>query len=107
MSKQAFCTILHIQVSLLDYRTSIPFGGRAMRLKRTLILSAALVILAFAAAVPAGAQGGRQVWAFYMGFWTGNGWGSSPEVMDDQPSIGLYDSRDPGVGGMQIDQAKG
>jgi hypothetical protein len=41
-----------------------------------------------------------------MGFWTGNGWGSSPEVMDDQPAIGLYDSRDPGVGGLQIDQAK-
>lgn len=78
-----------------------------MRLKRTLILSAALTLLAFAVALPAGAQGGRQVWAFYMGFWTGNGWGSSPEVMDDQPAIGLYDSRDPGVGGLQIDQAKG
>ena len=78
-----------------------------MHLKRMLILIAALVVLAFAVAMPAGAQGGRQVWAFYMGFWTGNGWGSSPEVMDDQPSIGLYDSRDPGVGGLQIDQAKG
>ncbi len=78
-----------------------------MRLKRTLILSAALVLLTFAIALPVGAQGGRQVWAFYMGFWTGNGWGSSPELMDDQPSIGLYDSRDPGVGGLQIDQAKG
>jgi hypothetical protein len=78
-----------------------------MRLIRTFILSAALMLLAFAVAVPANAQGGRQVWAFYMGFWTGNGWGSSPEVMDDQPSIGLYDSRDAGVGGLQIDQAKG
>lgn len=71
-------------------------------------LSIAVVLmgLLFVAGVPSQAQSGRQVWAFYMGFWTGNGWGSSPEVMDDQPAIGLYDSRDPGVAGMQIDQAK-
>lgn len=67
---------------------------------------AVLIGLLSLAVLPAQAQGGRQVWAFYMGFWLGGGWGTSPEVMSDQPLLGLYDSRDTGVAGTQIDQAK-
>lgn len=53
------------------------------------------------------AQSGRQVWAFYMGFWVGNdSWGFQADVLDDYPAIGTYDSRDGGVAGTQIDQAK-
>jgi hypothetical protein len=67
---------------------------------------AILALMLIVSAAPISAQSGKQVWAFYMGFWLGNGWGNSPEVMDDQPAIGLYDSRDPGVAGTQIDQAQ-
>ena len=53
------------------------------------------------------AQSGRQVWAFYMGFWAGaDSWNWQADVLDDYPAIGPYDSRDPGVAGTQIDQAK-
>lgn len=52
-------------------------------------------------------QSGRQVWAFYMGFWAGaDSWNWQADVLDDYPAIGPYDSRDPGVAGIQIDQAK-
>jgi len=53
------------------------------------------------------AQDGRQVWSFYMGFWVGGqSWDWQADVLDDYPAIGPYDSRDPGVAGTQIDQAK-
>jgi len=52
-------------------------------------------------------QDNRQVWAFYMGFWAGaDSWNWQADVLDDYPAIGAYDSRDPGVAGTQIDQAK-
>jgi uncharacterized protein YgiM (DUF1202 family) len=57
--------------------------------------------------LPTQAQSGRQVWAFYMGFWAGGeSWNWQADVLDDYPAIGPYDSRDPGVVGTQIDQAK-
>lgn len=53
------------------------------------------------------AQSDRQVWSFYMGFWAGaDSWNWQADVLDDYPAIGPYDSRDPGVAGLQIDQAK-
>lgn len=53
------------------------------------------------------AQSDRQVWSFYMGFWAGaDSWNWQADVLDDYPAIGPYDSRDPGVAGTQIDQAK-
>jgi len=52
-------------------------------------------------------QDNRQVWAFYMGFWAGaDSWNWQADVLTDYPAIGAYDSRDPGVAGTQIDQAK-
>ncbi len=57
---------------------------------------------------PSFAQGERQVWAFYLGFWLGGGaWDSQAALLTDRPSLGSYDSRDGGVMGTQIDQAKG
>lgn len=53
-------------------------------------------------------QDGRQVWSFYMGFWAGGqSWDWQADVLEDYPAIGNYDSRDAGVAGTQIDQAKG
>ena len=53
------------------------------------------------------AQSGRQVWAFYMGFWVGEAsWQSQGDVLTDRPAIGNYDSRDGGVAATHIDQAK-
>ncbi len=53
-------------------------------------------------------QDGRQVWSFYMGFWAGGqSWDWQADVLEDYPAIGKYDSRDAGVAGTQIDQAKG
>lgn len=52
-------------------------------------------------------QSGRQVWAFYMGFWVGDGsWQMQADVLTDRPAIGNYDSRDGGVAATHIDQAK-
>jgi uncharacterized protein YraI len=49
----------------------------------------------------------RQVWVYYMGFWGGGpSWDMQADVLTDHPLIGNYDSRDPGVVGTQIDQAK-
>ena len=54
------------------------------------------------------AQTPRQVWALYMGFWAGGtSWDWQADVLSDRPAIGSYDSRDGGVAGTQIDQAKG
>lgn len=68
--------------------------------------------LAFAAAParPAAAfdTSGKQVWAYYMGFWGGEpSWDMQANVLDDYPQIGKYDSRDPNVAATQIGQAKG
>jgi len=53
------------------------------------------------------AQDGRQVWSFYMGFWAGGqSWDWQADVLDDYPAIGKYDSRAPGVAGIQIEQAQ-
>lgn len=53
------------------------------------------------------AQSNRQVWAFYMGFWNGgSAWDMQANVLSDYPLIGKYDSRDGGVAGAHIDQAK-
>lgn len=57
---------------------------------------------------PAAAQSGKQVWAYYMGFWGGPmTWDWQNDVLTDRPAIGPYDSRDPNVAAAQIDQAKG
>lgn len=75
-------------------------------MKRLMPLFTALLLLAVAL-TPANAQSTRQVWAFYMGFWVGEAsWNMQNDVLTDRPAIGNYDSRDPGVMGLQIDQAK-
>jgi uncharacterized protein YgiM (DUF1202 family) len=57
---------------------------------------------------PAEAQTNRQVWVYYMGFWSGGpSWDMQANVLTDYPLIGKYDSRDPGVAATQIDQARG
>ena len=59
-------------------------------------------------APPAEAQTNRQVWVYYMGFWSGGpSWDMQANVLTDYPLIGKYDSRDPGVAATQIDQARG
>lgn len=61
----------------------------------------------FQSPAPAQAQEERRIWSFYMGFWAGQqSWDWQADVLSDYPSIGNYDSRDPGVAGTQIDQAQ-
>lgn len=49
----------------------------------------------------------RQVWAFYLSFWAGEGtWAWQESVLDDTPSIGLYNSKLPQVAATHIEQAK-
>lgn len=49
----------------------------------------------------------RQVWAFYLSFWAGEGtWRWQESVLDDTPLIGLYNSKMPDVAAMHIEQAK-
>ncbi len=73
-----------------------------------LLLAAVVLGAVFAQpAAPAAAQSGKQVWAFYMGFWGGSmSWDWQADVLTDRPAIGPYDSRDPNVAAAQIDQAK-
>lgn len=82
------------------------------KLKKHVLLFAGawlFVMLSLVAASPRSVQAksGRQVWAYYMGFWSGGpSWDMQANVLTDYPSIGKYDSRDPGVAGTQIDQAQ-
>ena len=82
-----------------------------MNFRRPFLLVLAAALLAGALwqpAQPAQAQSDKQVWAFYMGFWGGPmTWDWQAGVLADRPSIGAYDSRDPGVAATQIDQAQG
>jgi hypothetical protein len=55
---------------------------------------------------PATAQTGQQVWAFYMGFWTPDGWVASENVLTDTP-LEYYNTANPGTAARQIEQAKG
>ena len=68
---------------------------------------AGLVLVAATPVQPASARSGRQVWAYYMGFWTGDiSWNLQTNVLTDYPSIGKYNSHDPGVAATQIQQAQ-
>lgn len=70
------------------------------------LLALMLVTVVFAVQ-PAEAQSGKQVWAFYMGFWIGDySWSDPDGVLTDRPAIGGYDSRDGGVAATHIDQAR-
>ncbi len=79
--------------------------------KKTAILLVILFIasvLAFTPTEQTEAASTKQVWAFYMGFWGGSQtWDWQASVLSDYPLLGKYDSRNPGVAGTQIDQAKG
>lgn len=81
-----------------------------MRMKRVILGFVTLVVLLTVFAVPtqpALAQSGHQVWTFYMGYWTGNiSWDAQASVLGDWPSMGKYDSRDPGVAAAHIEQAQ-
>jgi hypothetical protein len=79
-----------------------------MNIRRFTLL---VVVFLFASILTLGstqAQAPRQIWALYMGFWAGGtSWDWQANVLSDRPAIGAYDSRDGGVAGTQIDQAKG
>lgn len=79
-----------------------------MHSKRKFLFLATLTLVSLLNVVHLHAQSERQVWALYMGFWAGSSsWDWQAGVLSDHPAIGSYDSRDPGVAGTQIDQAKG
>ncbi len=67
-------------------------------------LLAALAVLGIVGALSAQEQPPRQVYAYYMGWWTGEAWGNP--ILTDQPGE-PYDSRDAGALGRHIDQARG
>jgi len=74
-------------------------------LKRTIQLI--FIVFSFSLLVSVQAQGERQVWAFYMGFWVGpDSWNQQADVLTDYPSIGLYDSKNGGVVATQMQQAR-
>jgi hypothetical protein len=78
-----------------------------MRIQRKLTLLLILFVMSAVSFSGSYAQNNRQVWALYMGFWAGQtSWDWQSGVLSDRPAIGSYDSRDPGVAGTQIDQAK-
>ncbi|XWX04339.1 endo-1,3-alpha-glucanase family glycosylhydrolase [Aggregatilineales bacterium SYSU G02658] len=66
-----------------------------------------LVLIIASSVMSVQSQSGRQVWAFYMGFWVGEAsWQMQADVLTDRPAIGNYDSRDGGVAATHIDQAR-
>jgi hypothetical protein len=69
---------------------------------------ALLLILALLYALPMRAQEQeRQVWAFYLSFWTGEAsWNNVARVLDDLPAIGKYNSKLPDVAAQHIAQAQ-
>jgi hypothetical protein len=68
----------------------------------TFVVALALTGVVLSAA-PGQAQTGRQVYAFYFGWWTGESWHDGRLI--DRPAA-PYDSRDAGAVGRHIDQAK-
>lgn len=71
---------------------------------------ALLIIFVAAAGLPFAsrtthAQGEKQVWAFYMGFWTPQGWAERANVLTDTP-LEPYNSADPNVAARHIEQAQ-
>src|SRR5574341_1485675 len=97
--------------SLCSVKRVVEVAMNPTRNRITLIgLIAALLLFSITFASPAGpaeARAGRQVWAFYMGFWDGPpAWDAPADVLADHPLMGHYDSRDPGVAGSHIDQAR-
>lgn len=77
-------------------------------IRRLPLIALFLAALLGASTTSSAAQDGRQVWAFYMGFWnTAASWDRQTGVLDDHPQIGNYDARDPGTVATQIGQAKG
>ncbi|HEX2907161.1 MAG TPA: endo-1,3-alpha-glucanase family glycosylhydrolase [Phototrophicaceae bacterium] len=74
------------------------------RLVRVFMTALTVVVIAgvSSSAQPVLAQG-RQVWAYYFGWYTGDTWGDSR--LTDRPA-NPYDSRDGGTLGRQIDEAK-
>ncbi len=77
---------------------------------KLVLLAAVFVVLSVALVQPpqaAEARSGKQVWAFYMGFWGGPmSWDWQAGVLTDRPAMGPYNSRDAGVAAAHIDQAK-
>jgi hypothetical protein len=71
-------------------------------LKRFAWIGLVFALLALGAA-PMGAQGGKQVWAFYFGWWTAESWGDGRLL--DRPAA-PYSSLDAGAVGRQIDEAR-
>lgn len=59
--------------------------------------------LAVLSAAPMSAQGSKQVWAFYFGWWTAQSWGDGRLL--DRPAA-PYSSLDAGAVGRQIDEAR-
>jgi hypothetical protein len=58
-------------------------------------------------AAPIAAQTDCQVWAYYMGFWTGEGaWQHQGNVLGDRPARGYYNTSDAGVVAAQIGEAQ-
>ncbi len=71
-------------------------------LKRCLLMLTLIGVIL--SAVPLAAQEGRQVYAFYFGWYTGESWGDAR--LADRPAA-PYDSRDAGALGRHIDEARG
>lgn len=74
--------------------------------KRTKLFGSLLLVLGVLSAVflsPAMAQAPRQVYAFYMGWWTWDSWNNG--LLTDHPAE-AYDSQDANALGRHIDQAK-
>jgi len=71
---------------------------------RILLIAAVLLAAVGVMLQPAAAQGGRQVWAYYFGWYTGDSWNDGRLV--DRPAQ-PYQSTDGGVISRQIDEARG
>lgn len=88
-------------------RSAAGFGLPALRkgniMRKSIFAVLLLILLVTLAAAPAAAQEPRQVWAYYFGWWTGDSWGDGR--LTDRPA-NLYDSRDGGAVGRQIDEAR-
>ena len=72
-------------------------------MRKSILGALLLALLVAVTAVPAAAQEPRQVWAYYFGWWTGESWGDGRLL--DRPA-NLYDLRDGGAVGRQIDEAR-
>src|SRR5262249_24096649 len=94
-------------LALAHWRVAYRSFNEALELMRRthrFLFAVASLLLGFLAVQPAAAQPGRQVYAYYFGWYTNDSWNDGSLI---DPPATFYSSFDANAVGHQVDQARG